>query len=312
MEEGRAEKIASVYKNIKTLGKNIKIPSAISPIIESEKANAIGVPVQGTGFVRILMYFIAGLLLIGIILLGVDQWITPVFQRSPGAPGYIPIPGTDNSQVFWLSRKDVRDIVVGAVAPPPALPGVPPVPLPPSMTVIEGLSSYSLTMDILISDEYPQDLPPGYNQRILFVLSHSVNDPSLQVSLDNSKNTIYITCFDSNGYQQSIIIDNVPIHSTFRIGLTMSTYAMEGYLNGLLVKTRQLDSIPKPPATGDKIFAPASIRIKEKNLAKGITVLKVRGFGYVVSSAEMRGRMSDLVVETGSTSSIINSAQCAT
>ena len=306
MEEGRAGQVANVYKNIKTLGKNIKIPSTIAPIVSPQVANTIGVPVEGSGFVRILMYFIAGLLLIGIILLGVDQWITPVFKRNPGAPGYIPIPGTDNSQVFWLTTREVRDIVVGAVPPQVANQGVPTPPPPPAMTIIEGQSSYSLTMDILISDEYPQDLPAGYTQRILFVLSQKVDDPTLQVSLDNSKNTIYITCFDSNGYQQSIAIDNVPIHSRFRIGLTMSSYAMEGYLNGLLVKTRQLDSVPKPPTTGDKIFAPASILINGKNLAKGISVLKVRGFGYTVSSAEMKGRMSDLVVDTGSTSKYSN------
>ena len=298
MEEGRAGQVSNIYKNIKSLGNSLKIPSTIAPIVSPQVANAIGVPVQGSGFVRILMYVIAGLLLIGIILLGVDQWVTPVFQRTPGAPGYIAIPGADKSQVFWTSPNEVKDIVVGVVAPPVSPPGFPQPAIPPSMTTIEGQAVYSLTMDILISDEYPQDLGTGQTQRVFFVMSQTVDNPSLQLSLDNSKNTVYITCFDSNGYQQSIAIDNVPIHSTFRIGLTMSNYTMEGYLNGLLVKTRQLDSAPRPPATGDKIFAPGNIKRGNTILSRGISVLNMRGFGYIVSSAEMKGRMSDMNVRS--------------
>jgi len=69
---------------------------------------------------------------------------------------------------------------------------------------------------------------------------------------------------------------------------------MEGYLNGMLVKTRQLDSTPINPTTGDKIFAPANIKANEVVLSKGIDVLNIRAFGYVASPAEMKARMSDL------------------
>jgi hypothetical protein len=69
---------------------------------------------------------------------------------------------------------------------------------------------------------------------------------------------------------------------------------LEGYLNGLLVQTRQLNSIPKTPSSGDKIFAPSNIMINSKNLSKGIGLLSIRCFGYIVGSAEMRGRMGDL------------------
>uniref|UniRef100_A0A6C0AP14 Uncharacterized protein n=1 Tax=viral metagenome TaxID=1070528 RepID=A0A6C0AP14_9ZZZZ len=293
MEQSRANKISEVVKNIGTLGKNLKIPGAVAASkIVPEPKNAIGVPVQGSGFVRILMYFIAGILLIGIILLGVDQWITPVFQRSPGAPGYIPIPGTDLTQVYWKDLTHVGDIIVGQ--PPPPAPGQK---APLSVTVLEAQTSYSLTMDVFIDDEYPQTLPPGETLRTFFIMASTPTGQGLQVSLNNTTNTVYVTCIDSAGTQQSLVIDNVPIHTPFRIGFTISPNIMEGYLNGLLVKTKNLTSIPVPPAKSHKIFATPNIKNGGNipiQLSAGIKVLKIRAFGYPASSSEMKGRMSDL------------------
>jgi hypothetical protein len=288
MNASRADKISEVLKNVSNLGKSIKTAAGIKPANAPEPANAIGQPVKGSGFVRILMYVIAGLLLIGIILLGVDQWITPIFQKTPGAPGYIAIPGTDQSDNFWQSATEVKDIIIGT--PAPTTNGTPPL----STTVLEGQGSYSITMDVLITDEYPQALGPGQNQRVFFTMSQTVENPTLRISLDNEKNTVIITCFDTDGLQQSVKLENVPIHAPFRVGLTISPYVIEGYLNGLLVHTRQLNSVPKQPTTGDKIFAPSNIIIEKKVLSRGISVLNMRCFGYQVTAAEMKGRMDDL------------------
>jgi len=297
MENERGEKIGQILKNIGNLGKSIKIPSLIPVQQVQERANAIGVPVTGTGFVRTLMYFIAGLLVIGILLLGIDQWITPVFQKSPGAPGYIAIPGTDLSEMYWQKLSTVSNIVIGTPAPPPSIPGIVHTP-PLSTSAIEGQSSYSLSMDVLIDDEYPQALGVGQDQRVFFVLSSTVNNPTIRIGLDNDKNTVYITTFDANGLQQTAILDNVPIHIPFRIGVVVTPYILEGYLNGLLVMTRQLKSPPKIPSTGDKIFAPANIKIGSTVLSRGISVLNMRIFGYVVSSEEMKARMGDLTLQS--------------
>jgi hypothetical protein len=289
MDQSRANKISQVLKNVSTLGKDIGIPTSSKAVSEAKKV--VGNPVEGTGFVRILMYIIAGILLIGIILLGVDQWVTPIFQRSPGGAGYIPIPGTYLSQVFWKDADSIGDIVVGSVPPPK-----PGYPSPLSVSVIEAQSSYSLTLDVYIHDEYPQKLPPEENMRVFFFIGQGINYPTLQVSLDNNKNTVYITCFDSAGFQQSISIDNVPIHTSFRIGLTMSQNIMEAYLNGLLINTKTMVSVPKPPSSGDKILGTPNIKSGSppRVLSSGVGVLNVRAFGYIVSSSEMKGRMSDL------------------
>jgi hypothetical protein len=295
MENNRGEKISQILKNVGNLGKSIKIPSLIPVQQIQESANAIGVPITGTGFVRIFMYFIAGILVIGILLLGVDQWITPVFQKSPGAPGYIAIPGTDLSEIYWRKLSTVSNIIIGTPAPPPSVPGITYSP-PLSTGVIEGQSSYSLSMDVLIHDEYPQALGIGQDQRVFFMLSSTINNPTLRIGLDNDKNTVYITTFDANGLQQTAILDNVPIHTPFRVGVVVTPFILEGYLNGLLVMTRQLKSPPKIPSTGDKIFAPANIKIESTVLSRGISVLNMRIFGYTVSPEEMRVRMEDLAL----------------
>ena len=298
MEQSRANKISEVLKNVSTLGKNLRIPGAGPSRGIPEAKNAIGVPVQGSGFVRILMYFVAGILLIGIILLGVDQFITPIFQRTPGSPGYIPIPGTDLSQVFWEDNTQVSNIIIGSV-PPVAAGQVAPL----SVTVLEAQSTYSLTVDIFIDDEYPQILPNGETLRVFFRMGTKTQTgavttitPCLDMSLSNTKNTIYITSFDNTGQQESMYIDNVPIHTPFRIGITVSPYIMESYLNGQLINTKRIIHIPKPPASGDIILAPSNIKHTGSSvpLSAGIKVLKVRAFGYAASASEMKGRMSDL------------------
>lgn len=286
MEASRADKISEVLKSVQNLGKNLKTATGLKV---ANAPNAIGQPVQGSGMVRILMYVIAGILLIGIILLGVDQWVTPIFKKSPGAPGFIAVPGTDTTQVFWPKAAQVKDIIVGVA--PPSKNGQT---QPPSVTVIEGQPSYSITMDVLINDEYPQDLGEGQNQRIFFTMSQTVDNPSLRVALDNDKNTVYITCFDSDGLQQSVKIDNVPIHAPFRIGIVISPFLLEGYLNGLLVQTRQLSSVPRPPTTGDKIFGTSNLVLNKKVMSRGIAVINVRCFGYSATAPEMKGRMDDL------------------
>lgn len=296
MDNVRASKIAEISKYINETGKSVQKSLGQAVPLQENARNLIGQPVQGSGFVRILMYLIATFLLVGILLLAIDQWITPVFQRNPGSPGYISVPGTDTSEIYWPSISEVKDIIIGT--PSPNGSSSPPL----STTVLEGQSIYSITMDILISDEYPQVLTgSGETQRILFTMAQKVDTPSLRVSLDNEKNTIYITCFDANGLQQSVAIDNVPIHSPFRIGLTVSPYLLEGYLNGLLYKSRQLDSFPRPPTTGDRIFAPANIVLNNVVMSKGIRVLNVRTFGYTASASEMKGRMGDLAAKSSFT-----------
>ena len=301
MEQTRQNLISGVQKTAANLRAKLDLANPLKTFgqapLQPGAKNAIGVPVGGSGFVRILMFIIAGILLIGIILLGVDQWITPVFQRSPGLQGYIPIPGTDTTEVYWLTPDSVADITVGQPPPSVSLPGSPARSEPLSTRSIVAQGSYSITMDVLINNEYPQDIGSA-DQRVFFVMSQTVDQPSLRVGLDNSKNTVYITCFNSDGLQQSVQINNVPIYKPFRIGLVVTPFTLEAYLNGLLVQTKNLKTPSILPTVGDKIFAPGNIVTADsppKTLSTNISVLNIRTFGYAALPAEMKARMGDLM-----------------
>jgi len=304
MDVSRAEKIAEILKTTKQLTKNVGKPAtakagqaqAQAPALlqaAPEGPAALPPPVAGTDFLRVLMYVVAGLLIVGLILLAVDQWITPVFQRTPGGQGFIPIPGNDSTQVYWATLKDIADITVGA----PPLTSTKAL----STTVIEGQTNYSITMDVYVKDEFAQDLAATDNdkqRRIFFALGSTVASPALIAWISNDANTAYVTSFDSNGLEETVEFENIPIHTPFRIGIVKTPYAMEGYLNGLLVKTRQIKSANILPSTGFKIFSPANIVVNGTTLSKNILVLNVRTFGYTAASSEMQGRMSDLKLET--------------
>jgi hypothetical protein len=305
----RSQRAAAAIKNIETLGKEIKKPSSVK--VASGKASptpiqasGLPTPVAGTSFIQILMYIVAGILLIGLILLAVDQWITPVFQRKPGGAGYIPIPGTDSTQIYWTNPTNISNITVGPV--PPAENGAT---QRLNTSVIEGQLSYSLTLDVIINDEFPQNLGT-LTQRTFFILGPSLASPTLTVSLDNNVNTIYVTSYDTTRHVQTAVIENVPIHSPFRVGIVKSPYALEAYLNGKLAMTINLRSSTINPTGGDTIFAPSNILHTPPSsqgtgafsggtnnavpLSRGIQVMNLRIFGYVAAPSEMIARMSDL------------------
>jgi hypothetical protein len=301
MDPARSSRIANALKSVEALGKSLKIPTKVTDIISSgNKATNIATKagveqVESSGFVRIIMYFMVGILLIFILLLGIDQWVTPIFQRSPGGDGYIPIPGTDMSQVVWTDLKEVSNIYIGIAPTPPVSIGTPAPKSPPQITVIEGQPTYSLTMDVFIENEY-SNLP---DQRIFFVMGTDVNSPTLRVGLDNTKNTVYISVFNSAGLQETAVIDNVPIRMPFRIGTVVTPFSLDGYLNGRLVMSRKLKNNPIPPSTGSVIFATSNIVKSNPQtvISAGIKVLKIRAFGYSVPPTEMYGRMSDLTAK---------------
>jgi hypothetical protein len=323
MDISRAEKIGELRKATAALSKTVDAKGSAkvsAPKLLSSKPIGgpppIPPPIEGSGALRTLMYVIATLLAIALVLLAVDQWITPIFKRTPGGKGFILIPGNDTSEIFWTTTTDtpelmvIKDITVGL---PPISPSIKTL----STTTLEGQTTYSLSMDVYVSDEFAQNLGGTNTKRIFFLIGTTVSTPKLQVSLANGVNTVYITALDAASLQESITIDNVPMYAPFRIGIVKTPLAMEGYLNGKLVMTRQIKSSSSTsPATGDKIFAPSSINEIANgvttNLATGIKVMNLRIFGSAITPSEMEARMTDLTPVTtfnpNSTSSIQNTS----
>ena len=289
----RSKVAEAAMKNIQALGKSVGQPVSAAQS-QSYRSPVSGTPISGSGLIMVLLYIGAGIFAVLLLLMAVDQWITPVFQKSPGSSGFILVPGTDTTQVYWTSVKSIKDILIGAPPVDPTLPGES---VPLFTTVIEDQNTYSISLDVVIENEFPQDIG-DQPMRTFFVLGPSLDKPTITMGLDNSKNTVYITSVDTDGHIQTIVIDNVPIHKPFRIGFTKSQYIMEGYLNGKLYKTIRLRTQSIKPSTGNKIYAPSSIMYGTgpsiKSLSKGIRVMNLRLFGYVTTPQEMLARMVDL------------------
>jgi len=293
MIASRSEKIASAVKDVFDLGKSIKKPSTLQYVNPVNSKTGLPPVVAGSFTVRIIMYILASILVILLFLLAIDHWVTPILIRSPGDGGYISVPGTDTSQVYWPDTSKVADITIGI---PTDLSGN------LGTTLIEGQTNYSITMDVLIDNELSQNLGNDANnvplQRTLFILGSTLSTPTLKVTLDNILNDIHITAVGTDGSLQSITLENVPIHTPFRIGLSKSASVMEGYLHGKLVMTRNLKVPAKVPIGGDKIFSTTNIKTIVNNnevvLSRGIKVINVRLFGDTIYPSEMLGRMGDL------------------
>ena len=240
----------------------------------------------------------------------VDRWFYPIFQKEPGAPGFVLIPGTDTSDQFWTVKKEIQNIIIGT-----SNADVDTKPQPLYSTLLEGQSSYSMTMDVLINNEYPQDIPDGFKRTFCMIAPNPGNSQAqlvtpeafLKVELNPQINRVEITIADADNTIQTALLDNVPIHKPFRIGIAKTQYTMEAYLNGLLVKTIQLRGNTINPGTngthyiiapqniiGDSASPPSITNGTAKLLSTGIQVMNLRVFGYNVNPSEMRARMNDL------------------
>jgi len=300
MDASRAQKIAQVLKDTRTLGKDIGKPvagpaAAAAARAATEATSRLPIGSIGGTVMKYLLYLIATLLAIGLLVLAIDQWVTPIFKRLPAS-----LPGIDKTQVFWTNTSSVAPILVGT---PPA--GSTPSVTTPYVSILQGQESYAFTADVLINDEFPKDLsslPPGTDRTFLVLrtgaFAQSDANTKIEISLNNTINTVKVTVRSSSGLE-SAEIENVPIHTSFRIGVVKTPSYMDVYLNGKLYKTRKLSGTSAAIATGDTIYPPSSIKLTvgqtTTTLSTGIKVLNFRAFGYVPEPSEMLSRMNDLI-----------------
>lgn len=296
MDASRAQKIAQVLKDTKTLGKEIGKPvggpaAAAASRAAIEATSRLPTGTMATTIMKYVMYFIATLLAIGLLVLAIDQWITPVFKRLPYT-----LPGIDKTQAFWSNSSNVKEIIVGS----------PPVVGSSTNTycsVLEGQPQYGISIDIKIEDEFPQESLKQeiINDRIFFIIG-SVASPKLQISLDNSINTVYIKSFSGllRENPKTVLIENVPVHSPFRIGVVVKPTYMEAYLNGKLYSTVKFATTNTALAlvNQDRVLPPSAITMSNKAYGAGIKVMNFRAFGYVPSAEELLSRMNDLTPDS--------------
>ena len=193
-----------------------------------------------SGVVQYVYYFIGITLVVLLLLVLINYTITPIFRTRPGGKGVIPLPGTDDSSIFW---KNINAITV----------------LPDQNTPIKSkFQLYSFLLDIQVDDPTAATSMP----RVLFSRGGSVTAPAQPYSssdtilvlnpsfntivyLDHLTNDLHVALqtlqtvgANSQTLVESIIIPNIPVRKAIRLGVMVGDRVLEVYVNGYLVRSK--------------------------------------------------------------------------
>jgi hypothetical protein len=167
----------------------------------------------------------------------VHFFVTPIFEVRLGQGGFIPIPGRNDSKMFWL--KDTNP-VTSADSP-----------------ASDSPFNYSLTLDIYLNN------PTGYladdQFRIVMIRRTEVLDPmapkvknpdtlaaqingnyNLAVYFDKSTNDLNVSVMTTDASVETVTIVNAPSRQPFRIAVVVGANTLDVYLNGRLYKSKPL------------------------------------------------------------------------
>jgi hypothetical protein len=189
-----------------------------------------------SGVLQYFYYFIVVLLIVLAVLILVNYTLYPVFKTRPGAKGVIPLPGTDDSKIYWKNSNSIK-IIDDKETP-----------------VSTQFQDWSMILDVQIDNptsntDYPRilfsrgdalaqpDQPfndqstirtinPNFN--VCFWLERMTNDLNITVQTQTENNTISL---------ETIQIPNVPVGKATRFGVMVGSRVLEVYVNGYLVKS---------------------------------------------------------------------------
>ena len=205
---------------------------------------------------RVFAYLFSILVVVFIMLLFIHYFIVPVFSFSPGSSGIIPIPGFDVGKLFWDKTNP------GQI-------------LNKDLPISFLYYNYTLNLDIFIQNpfqfsKYPRILlsrgkvsTPSVSNSSNNTLLSIIDNYNLVIALLPDTNDILVSVLNKDNGMENAIIRNVPIQESFRISVVVMEVALEVYINGHLIKTRQFSAPPKD--VKDDIYPASGM---EKNIAK--------------------------------------------
>jgi hypothetical protein len=252
-----------------------------------DQMNTFGIPTDtgvNVGVVQYLYYFIIILLVFLLLLVFVNYTITPIFKTRPGGNGVIPLPGIDDSSLYWKKSTDL--VTINDTTTP----------------IATKSQNYSFLLDVQLDDPTANTQFP----RVIFArggpnpqtLSTAYTDSStiLQVNanfnvivyFDRLTNDLHVTVQtnapSANTNQtllETVTIQNIPARKAFRLGVMVGEKVVEVYVNGYLVKSKAFAGTTKAVTGG---LQPPSDAI----LSRTAQVSNLRVWGRPLSPSEFR------------------------
>jgi len=225
--------------------------SSDNTLVGMPNTNYVSSTGVSSGIIQYVFYFFVLVCILLLFLVVIHYTITPVFITTPGGRGVVPIPGNDDSKLFWQISTNTSK----------------PTSLIPITDVDSGLGQlskgYSFMVDIQVDNPTANTGAP----RILLSRGDVPSDPAKLVpSWDATKDTIlrfnpnFNVCLSLDGLTndlliqvqtanpstpsipniESVTIPNIPVGKAVRIGIMMSSNLVEIYINGYLIESKVL------------------------------------------------------------------------
>ena len=241
----------------------------------------------GAYALRIIGYLFAIAAVILAILVIIHWTYKPIFKLQPGTSGLISLASFDDGTLYW--NKTATGLITNDKLP------------------IQTLSfGYSLILDIFIQNPQqfsnrprilfnrgekpipapPSTIPTDSNDTIFSIMDRY----NLAIALMTNTNDLLISVLNNNNQEENVIIKNIKIQDTFRLGIVLLEKAIEVYINGRLVNTRTFIYAPIP-VTGD-------ITVAQGNMA-GVAVLRnLKIWARALSPSEIHDAVPPMATNT--------------
>jgi len=193
---------------------------------------------MSTGILQYVYYFIVLVIVLLVLLVAIHYTVYPIFRTRPGGQGVIPLPGTDDSKLFWKTDKELRA-------------------LRQEETPLSSIyQNWTMLLDIQVDNPTANTGTP----RILFTRGgpivplktpFSAQDTILTINplfnvclyLDKLTNDLCISVQTTHSTQQvpaleTVIVPNLPVRKAVRIGVFIGSKVLEVYVNGYLLRSK--------------------------------------------------------------------------
>lgn len=193
---------------------------------------------MSTGVLQYFYYFIMFTIIVLVFLVAIHYTIYPIFRTRPGAQGIIPLPGSDDSKLFWKKDNDIRAL------------------RQEETPLGSTYQNWSMLLDIQVDNPTSNTGAP----RILFTRGgpiaqikapYSDQDTILTINpqfniclfLDKLTNDLCVSVQTTHTTQQvpaveTIIVPNLPVRKAVRVGVFIGAKVLEVYVNGYLVRSK--------------------------------------------------------------------------